>query len=217
MAVGRRLGLQVPQLVGRDPEAYHLELQRFLEVMLDGADDGLPAGNYEEEPETIRAGHSGAVGDPLLGWAPGSHDHEVLTGLPVGLGGALAEGSAADLARSDHVHFFPFPFPPGGTVKNATGVLVDDCQVFEAPWPCEVTNVRSRRKGGTGATVNMMKNGSLEHLAADLSLVAAGTTYDGGAVQNQAYVAGDFMEMRVKSVAGAPTEIAVWAYVKRTG
>lgn len=105
---------------------------------------------------------------------------------------------------------------PGGTAKNSTGLSVSDIVVWEAPYNATVTAVRAVRKGGTGATINMRRNYTDEHLSGDLSLVAAGTTYDGGAVQNTAYAAGDIMEARIKSVAGSPTEIAIWARVERT-
>jgi hypothetical protein len=36
--------------------------------------------------------------------ARNDHKHDVTTATPVGLGSALAEGSATSLARSDHVH-----------------------------------------------------------------------------------------------------------------
>jgi len=105
---------------------------------------------------------------------------------------------------------------PGGTAKNSTGVATGDVVVWEAPFNATVTAVRATRKGGTGATINMRKNYASEHLATDLSLPAASTTYDGGAVQNASYAAGDVMEARIKSVAGGPTEIAIWARVQRT-
>ncbi len=95
--------------------------------------------------------------------------------------------------------------------------MVDDHFVWEAPWAAEVLNVRAWRRDGTGATINMRKNLTSEHLSSDLSLPAPLTVYDGGTVQNQVYSAGDIMEVRIKSVAGSPKEIAIWAYVKRTG
>lgn len=108
-------------------------------------------------------------------------------------------------------------FERGGTAKNATGLAVDDAIVWEAPWAAEVLNVRALRRDGTGATINMRKNFTSEHLSSDLSLVSALTTYDGGTVQNATYAQGDMMEVRIKSVAGAPSEIAIWAWVRRTG
>ena len=279
----RRIGIAPPQLVGQlrlsgiegldNKVATEVErswdeavrvLQNFLKYIQEGVDDGLPAGAYEDKPMTIRAGHSGAVGDAGLGWTPGPHDHEVLVIPPVGLGNALAEGSAEELVRGDHVHkrdvrgklngvdvatknaldfrsntVIGFSVtedipndeldilatlsneyktaPAGGTVKNASGISVDDAIVFIAPYACDVINVKGIRRDGTGATVNMRKNFTSEHLASDLSLPAVDTLYDGGAVQNVSYAEGDIMDARVKSVAGTPTHIAIVAYVRRTG
>jgi hypothetical protein len=276
----RRIGIAPPQLAGQlrlrgitglEPEvAGAIErswdeavrtLQNFLKYIQDAADDGLPAGAYEDKPETVRAGHLGAVGDPGMGWSPGSHDHQVLVIPPVELGNALAEGTAEELVRGDHVHkrdvrvkgngtdvatrnaldFRPGPvvwtlsddpgndevdvagglsddyafITHGGTLRNPTGAL--DVLVWEAPFPCDVVAVRARREGGTGATVNMRKNGTLEHLASDLSLTTASVWTDGGSVQNAGYVAGDSMEVRIKSAAGSPTQVAVLARLRRTG
>lgn len=128
----RRIGIAPPQLVGqlrlsgikaeRVPEEIGVAvesalqqverswdeamrgLQNFLKYIQDGVDDGLPAGAYEDKPESIRAGHEGAVGDSGLGWSPGPHDHQVLTATAGSLGNSSSEGTGEELARADHVH-----------------------------------------------------------------------------------------------------------------
>jgi hypothetical protein len=106
--------------------------------------------------------------------------------------------------------------PAGATVKRAAGLLVDDAICFIAPYACDVIAVKGIRRDGTGATINMRRNFTSEHLASDLSLPGVDTLYDGGAVQNVSYAVGDIMEARVKSVAGSPTHLSIVAYVRRT-
>jgi len=81
--------------------------------------------------------------------------------------------------------------------------------VWRAPFPCTVTNVRAYRVGGTGATINARKNGTLNHLSSALSLTSADTWQDGGAVSNTAYVAGDKLEIMFVTLAGTPTQVAI--------
>jgi len=106
-------------------------------------------------------------------------------------------------------------FAQGGTVKSASGA--SDCIVWEAPFAATVLAVRAvRSAGGTGATVNAQRNYIDEHLAGDMSLPVIGTTVDGGAVQNTAYVADDILEARVKSVSGSPADITIIIRLRRT-
>src|SRR3990172_9495096 len=97
-------------------------------------------------------------------------------------------------------------FVKGGVFLAPTGAST--AVAWRAPFTCTVTNVRGYRVGGTGATINAKKNGSA-HLAGDLSLTSADTWMDGGAVQNQNYVAGDSLELALVSVAGNPTEVSI--------
>ena len=101
-------------------------------------------------------------------------------------------------------------FSRGGTIVNTIDFIsAINTVVWRAPYACTVTNVRGYRVGGTGATINARLNGTDNHLASALSLVNAATWYDGGAVQNTTYVAGDTLEIMVVSVAGNITQIAV--------
>jgi hypothetical protein len=133
MAKGRRLGLQAPQLVGRDPETYNFELQRFLEALLDGDDDGIPAGFNDVDPTTIEAGVEADPGVENTGWAAADHTHAVATEAPVPIGKVLAEGTRAYLARSDHVHTNPLAF---SDVDNGdspyTPLITDDVLIIDA-------------------------------------------------------------------------------------
>lgn len=131
------------------------------------------------------------------------------TAVPVATGTANAQGVATTLARSDHVHLTSFVgmvFSRGATVLNPA---VQNTIVWRAPFSCTVTNVRGYRVGGTGATINARRNGVSNHLAAAVSLAAADTWVDGGAVANTAYVAGDKLEIMVVTITGVPTQIAV--------
>jgi len=99
------------------------------------------------------------------------------------------------------------PFSVGGPILGPAGAI--NVIAWRAPFACTVTNVRGYRVGGTGATINARKNGSLNHLASNLSLTSADTWMDGGSVQNTSYAAGDKLELMVVSISGAPTQIAI--------
>lgn len=117
-------------------------------------------------------------------------------------------GIAGRFLRETAATTFDFQAPPisrGGTVLSP---VAQNINVWEARDSFTVTNVRARRTGGTGATVNARKNGSLNHLSSNLSLTTTNYT-DGGAVQNTAYVAGDNLQIMIVSVTGAPTEIII--------
>jgi len=102
----------------------------------------------------------------------------------------------------------------GGAFLNPSGALA--VTSWRAPYACTVLNVRARRAGGTGATVNARRNGSSTHLSSDLSLTADVTWTDGGAVQNTAYAAGDSLELLLQSVSGSPTEVVIQVDFRRT-
>ena len=97
-------------------------------------------------------------------------------------------------------------FSKGGAVldPDARNIVI-----WRAPFACTVTNVRGYRVGGTGATVNARKNGTLTHKSADLSLTSADTWMNGGAVQNTAYAVGDKLEIMLVTLTGTPTQVAV--------
>ena len=97
-------------------------------------------------------------------------------------------------------------FARGGTVLSPA---VQNIIVWQARFPCTVTQVRGYRVGGTGATINSRRNGASNHLSSALSLTSADTWMDGGAVQNTAYVADDKLEIMVVSVTGSPTQVSI--------
>ncbi len=98
----------------------------------------------------------------------------------------------------------------GGALVNSNGITAAvNIIVWRAPFSCTVTKVYGYRVGGTGATINARKNGASNHLSANKSLTSANTWMDGGAVQNTGYSAGDKMEIKIVSVAGSPTQVAV--------
>jgi len=85
----------------------------------------------------------------------------------------------------------------GGIPNAALNIIV-----WRAPFACTVTNVRGYRVGGTGATINARRNGTLNHLASALSVSSADTWMDGGAVSNTAYAAGDKLEIMIVTTTG---------------
>jgi hypothetical protein len=103
-----------------------------------------------------------------------------------------------------------FTFSRGGTLLNAVdGITAVNVITWYATMACTVTAVKGYRVGGTGATINARRNGASNHLASAVSLVNADTWYDGGAVQNTAYIVGDKLEIMVVSVAGTVTQIGI--------
>jgi hypothetical protein len=95
----------------------------------------------------------------------------------------------------------------GGTVLGPTAPV--DIIVWRAPFPCTVTKVYGYVHGATGSTVNARKNGTLNHLASNLTLGTADTWIDGGTVQNASYATGDKLEIRITGVTGSPATVAV--------
>lgn len=95
----------------------------------------------------------------------------------------------------------------GGSVLNPTGSV--NIYVWRAPYPATVTAVKGIRRAGTSATVNARKNGTLSHLATDITLSTADTWTDGGTVQNATYAVGDSLEIQITGITGTPTEVGV--------
>lgn len=80
--------------------------------------------------------------------------------------------------------------------------------VWRAPKACTVVAVRGYRVGGTGTTINAVKN-SADLLATDLSLSTAATWMSGPGVQNAAMAAGDSLAIAIRSVTGSPTAVTI--------
>lgn len=107
-------------------------------------------------------------------------------------------------------------FPAGGTLLGTSSP--SDAIVWEAPFAATVLAVRGIWRNGLGAptvAINARRNFTSEHLASDLSLPVAGTMYDGGAVQNTAYVAGDILEARIKTFMGGTADVTVVIRLRR--
>jgi hypothetical protein len=122
--------------------------------------------------------------------------------------------SAGDLTNQKVIGSFltsvlqiALPFARGGTILTPSAP--NNVIVWRAPFACTVTAVKGYVSGATGSTVNARKNGTLTHLASDLTLSSADAWMDGGAVQNTAYAIGDKMEIMLTGVGGSPTEAAV--------
>lgn len=102
--VSRRLTNTVIRLVGRSPNDYAEELQRFLEKLSKQVFGGIPAGFNEVVPEDISADDTGSAGSESSGWAAADHQHAILTDTAVDLEDSNSEGTSASLSRADHTH-----------------------------------------------------------------------------------------------------------------
>lgn len=98
-------------------------------------------------------------------------------------------------------------FAQGGAVLTPSNPI--NVIVWDAPFNCTATNVKGYVSGATGTTVNARRNGSLTLLVSDLTLGSADTWLDGGAVQNQAFTAGDKLEIMLTGIGGSPSQVAV--------
>lgn len=139
---------------------------------------------------------------------PDQHPAAAITNTPAGTIVATTVQAALDGLDTTYR-----PISRGGTILTPSGAV--DVIVWRAPFACEVLAVKGYRTGGTGATINARRNGVDEHLAADLSVAAADTWVDGGAVQNVSYAAGDKLEIRLRSVAGSPAQVGIQVDLRR--
>ena len=80
---------------------------------------------------------------------------------------------------------------------------------WDAPFNCTINAVKGYKVGGSGATINTRKNGSLTNLATNLFIGSDSTWLDGGAVQNSSFVPGDVLEFMLIDATGYPTQVAV--------
>jgi hypothetical protein len=99
----------------------------------------------------------------------------------------------------------PLTFSRGGTILNptSTGTYV----IWYAPFNCTVTNVKGYADT-TGSVVTALHNGA-DLLVTDLTITLAATWQDGGAVQNTPMVTGDSLAIKIASLSGSPTQIAI--------
>lgn len=191
--------------------AVPIQLRRGTQTAWATANPLLAAGEIGAETNTGRY----KIGDGVTLWnSLGYSSGSVGPQGPVGPG--VIPGQDAE--EPETAWMIPGPVGPVGPIGSLAfgrgGTITDpvaarDYMVWVAPFSCTVTNVRGHRKGGTGATVNARRNQASAHLASDLSLTTADVWTDGGAVQNTAYVAGDDLEIQLKSITGAVTEIAI--------
>lgn len=164
-----------------------------------------PPGIPGDEGEEGQPGTPGRIGVDGVAGAAGAQG-------PQGLGAPGVDGEDGDDGNDGSPGIVgpvgPLgPFSVGGTILSPAAAI--NVIVWRARFACTVTNVRGYRVGGTGATINARKNGTLNHLAADLSLTSADTWMDGGAVQNTAYAVGDKLEIMLVTLAGSPAQVAV--------
>ena len=108
MPGGRRWLGPFPRLTGRSWEDVARGLEDFLRRLWESEADGIPSGFGDETPpSTVEPGDSPDVGTGnQVGWAAADHVHGVETEVPAPVGVRIpeAEGTAATLARGDHVH-----------------------------------------------------------------------------------------------------------------
>lgn len=114
---------------------------------------------------------------------------------------------------SQYADLADLTFARGGTILTPSGA--EDVIIWRAPFACEAYAVRGYRIGGSGATVNARRNGTDAHLAGDLSLTSTATWIGTETVQNAAYAVGDKLEIRLMSVAGSPSQVAIQVDFRR--
>jgi hypothetical protein len=213
-AGGKVPDTQIPDAIARDTELHaenhatrHAENGADEVLVEDLGTAGLTA-NRVPKTDGLGGLAIGQVGHGELSGI-GTDDHHARDHAVTGAPHTHSGGVAGRFLRETSATAFAFEaiaFSRGGTMLDP---VAKNIIVWRAPFACTVTNVRGYRVGGTGATVNARKNGTLNHLAADLSLTSADSWMDGGAVQNAAYAAGDKLEIMIVSVAGTPTQVAV--------
>lgn len=100
-------------------------------------------------------------------------------------------------------------FPRGGIIINPTAT--GNYEGGRAPFDCNVVAIWAKQVGGSGGTVavNARKNGSLNHLAANYTITAAGVYENAGTVQNVAYTAGDYLEIMITALGSLPTQVVI--------
>lgn len=106
-----------------------------------------------------------------------------------------------------------------GLVESKGGVILDpsgarDIVVWRAPAACTVIAVRGYTTGGTSADINARKNGTDALLAADLT-AAAGSWTSQTTIQNASFAIGDSLEIRLISLSGSPTAVAIQVECRR--
>jgi hypothetical protein len=201
-------------------------LQEFLESIFAGQS---AANATPPSPTQVQAGVEASTGTSL-GPANASHVHSIETAAPneviVG-GGAPAEGTGSALTRASSTTRLGNGAATAGQTIRSNGTTLSfqddlftkeyvflapagavDTIIWRAPFACTVRSVKAYQGGGTSGTVNARKNGTLEHLAADLA-TTAGAWADTSTVQNAGYVSTDYLEMRVKTVVGVTTYITI--------
>jgi hypothetical protein len=99
---------------------------------------------------------------------------------------------------------------PLTTAQNVSLFLVPTCCAGTA------VSIKAKRTGGTGAVVNVRKNGTTTLIATDLSLTGTSWT-DAGSLQNTTFVGGDYFEVQIISTVGGVTELAVQFTFTQTG
>jgi len=118
-----RKGIKYPPNAILWTEESFQALQRFLRD-IQQAMQGQPPGFTEIPPFDVRADNVADRGNPSTGWATGSHEHAVPTGMPVHVGPSLVEqlGTSYMLSRADHRHQVEQWRSFGITIDGGTGV-----------------------------------------------------------------------------------------------
>lgn len=107
-----------------------------------------------------------------------------------------------------------------GSVDTKGGVILDpsgarDIVIWRAPFTCTVSAVRGYTTGGTSANINARKNGTDSLLSSDLTAVAGAWTSQ-TTIQNANFAIGDSLEIRLISLSGSPTAVAIQVECTRT-
>jgi hypothetical protein len=197
----RRFSLAAPTLEGKDWPDTRIAIQRWMEM----ATSILDAGGTE----VLYDSHQ--LLEDLQGGAADERYH-----LTLAQHAYLAPHAGAADPHTQYALESEFKlFTIQGPLNSPTGA--DNYPAWEAAFAARVTHVRALAVGGSasGTTINARKNGTLTHLATDLT-VFGGTWQDGGAVQNTDYAIGDSLEFQVTGLsAPRPSKLALLLRVER--
>jgi hypothetical protein len=198
----KRFAISAPQLSGRDWEDVRPFLQRWTEYVTNILDAGGTETQFDshQDLEDLQGGNELERYHFTLG------EHSYLA----------PHESALDPHTQYALETAVKVFTLSGTLLSPTAIV--NIPAWQAPFACQVTKVRGLSVGGaaTGTTINSRKNGSLTHLASDLTLDGSGLWQDGGAVQNVVYAVDDRMQWQITGLGSPrPTAIALELWLER--
>jgi hypothetical protein len=107
--------------------------------------------------------------------------------------------------------------PRGIGLFDKYGNAIQTCQLACVPFPyaCTARSLHVWLEDGTSVDVNAHKNGSSQMLASDLQTTSTGAWVTSGALQNNTFAPGDWLEIEWAAVSGTVTHSVVVVYFER--